>query len=124
LASSEEIAWAAGLFEGEGCVYISKRLTVGKLERATVSLVVSSTDLDVLERFFAVVNCGKILHESGSWSGKQPHWKDTYEWRTAKRDEVKELLYQFLPWLGSRRTEKAEEALKFLETPDLRHAGW
>ena len=51
--SREKLAWAAGLFEGEGCFYINEK---GKYVNATVT----STDKDVLDAFLQVIGFGKI----------------------------------------------------------------
>lgn len=47
----EQVAWAAGLFEGEGCVTKAG---------GRVNLRVTSTDQDVLEQFAAFVGAGKV----------------------------------------------------------------
>jgi hypothetical protein len=57
-----QIAWAAGLFEGEGTIVDST---------GSVQLRVKMTDLDVLERLLDVFGVGDIYgpYESGSRDG-------------------------------------------------------
>jgi hypothetical protein len=59
---SAQIAWAAGLFEGEGTIVDSA---------GPVQLRVKMTDLDVLERLLDVFGVGEIYgpYESGSRDG-------------------------------------------------------
>jgi hypothetical protein len=63
-----DIAWAAGLFEGEGTIVDST---------GSVQLRVKMTDLDVLEKLFDVFGVGGIYgpYESGSRDGRvrKPH---------------------------------------------------
>jgi hypothetical protein len=51
VASRDEIAWAAGLFEGEGCISTTTY-------RLQVALVM--TDEDMVRRFDAIVERGKV----------------------------------------------------------------
>jgi len=88
----KELAWAVGLFEGEGCISLIK-------DTKRVYLRVASTDKDVLDRFHSIVGCGNI-HTRKT---RQAHWKQAYEWSCGKRRDVYRLLQIFLPWFGERR---------------------
>jgi hypothetical protein len=48
---AEEIAWAAGLFEGEGCITVTNRVLTAR---------VTNTDAEILERFIDVVDRGVL----------------------------------------------------------------
>jgi len=100
--------WAAGLFEGEGCIEIS-----GK-DRLSVRLRLNTTDHDVLERFAAVVGCGKI-REVTAPSIVRPHWKTCWAWAVNRQEDCRRLLETWRPYLGVRRAEKAGEALSLLD---------
>lgn len=52
----EEIAWAAGLFEGEGCITVSNGRPVMRL---------NSTDADTPRRFCEIVGAGKVYGPYG-----------------------------------------------------------
>ena len=103
------IEWAAGLFEGEGCI------SYDKLAPNTRILVIGMTDYDVMQDFVRLVGYGnlrgpiqRITH------GKRR--KDFWEWRVKKRKEVTRILKLLLPYLGNRRAERAREALNHYET--------
>jgi hypothetical protein len=105
-----EVAWAAGLFEGEGSVYVCK---VGDRTRAGVEL--SSTDEDVILKFVSIIGFGKIAKRE-----RPPH-KTHWRWYLYNRDEIIEVIELLLPYLGERRTIDAEKALaKAKETRNYR----
>jgi hypothetical protein len=56
----EEVAWAAGLFEGEGCLTITSGQPVMRL---------NSTDEDAPQRFYEIVGAGKVY---GPYPRKPP----------------------------------------------------
>ena len=96
-------AWAAGLFEGEGSISF-----VGK---NSVRLQMSLTDEDVLRKFHSVVSCGSIVKMG--WY--EPTKKQAYLWRSAHKQKVTYILIKFIPYLGTRRGEKALQSLLRLE---------
>ena len=94
------IEWAAGLFEGEGCMY-------GRVLRLKMS------DLDVVENFQEVVGCGTINQEH--WK-PHAHYKTLFYWQVGSRKAVIKVLTMLLPYLGLRR---AYEALNILDDLEL-----
>ncbi|SRR5713101_4456293 len=101
-----ETAWAAGLFEGEGCITFSHHKGYRYL-----SLQVKMTDRDVLQKFQRI--CGGRL--TGPYTHKNnANWKPSWLWKLTPSGPVKKLLVVFLPYFGERRTAKATEALTFL----------
>lgn len=110
MASSEELAWAAGLFEGEGSLVYTK--IKNRKDSYKVHVVVSSTDKDVLDTFQKVIGFGPINGPYAPSNGN----KLRYVWEVQNfRDCLKatELLY---PYLHSRRREKADELIKLCKT--------
>jgi len=103
----EDLAWAAGLFEGEGCIALSR--PAATRPQVQWNLVLASTDLDVLERLQTVVGMGQISGPRDR--GHKLHWV----WCVSRREHVRLLLEAMLPWLGSRRRARAEECLAFFE---------
>lgn len=101
-----DVAWFAGIFDGEGCISIAKN--------GNVRLQVGMTDRDVIERLEA------LFPSSGGISVKHPKapdgrpYKTQYLWRLSNPEGVREVLSAIQPWLGQRRTAKAGEALEFL----------
>lgn len=104
MPTDAEWAWAAGLFEGEGCVFLS----IGR--RTQRSLIVNMTDEDVLRRFHAIVGCGSLfsVKEHATW---QPNWKPQWRWSASRWSDIRELHERFSPWLGERRRAKFVELL-------------
>jgi hypothetical protein len=97
--TAEDIAWAAGLFEGEGSLWTAGRTGI----RASVSM----TDRDVVERFCAIVGSGRVR----PLPPRQPHHTPQYRWEIARVEQVRELIALFRPWLGDRRRLRADELL-------------
>lgn len=95
----EKIAWAAGLFEGEGTMVYADN---------GFQLRVHMTDLDVLENLLEVVGVGKIYgpHAYPRTDGavRKPSWI----W-ICRGKAVKPLMRDFAPWLGRRRTGRARQ---------------
>ena len=98
-----DIVWAAGLFEGEGCIYINPT-------RIYVQLILNMTDLDVMERLVNVAGYGN-LRGPHILKGLKPSWR----WTVAKKTEVIRILKMFLPHFGKRRAEKAIEAINYIK---------
>jgi hypothetical protein len=101
---SDEVAWVAGLFEGEGCI------TKGK---NCINTTMVSTDRDVLDRLnsFFPAPSGVQVRQASSVS-KNP--KPQYVWRLSKTSEVRMFLKIIFPWLLERRKARAALALEYL----------
>jgi hypothetical protein len=97
-----DIAWAAGLFEGEGCISLNKE---GKY---IVSL--QMCDEDVVRSFAEVIGYGTVLGPYQR-SKYNPNARPLWRWHAIKRGDVYAVLKALLPYLHSRRTEKAELAI-------------
>ncbi len=99
-----EVAWAAGLFEGEGCVGIYPRPS-GKVQ---IQIRLGMTDQDVVERFASIMGCGSIRKGQPGTGGEKP----IYEWCVYEAERVREIVELLRPHLGIRRLAKAEEVLR------------
>lgn len=100
---SELIAWAAGIFEGEGSVGIqSIKAKYGPYTRA----VVSNTDLEVLEKFKYAVGFGVI---DGPYA--KPKCKPIYLWRVSTWQGVERLYDMLETWLCERRRGQFQTTL-------------
>ena len=96
----EWIAWAAGLFEAEGCISTTD---------STPRLIVVSVDEDVLQTFSSVLG-GTIkgpYRRSGSSTGapRQPY----FHWDVCGLARCSLIGTHLRPWLGTRRREKLSE---------------
>jgi hypothetical protein len=104
----EDLAWAGGLFEGEGC--FTFRRTDGRAGVATISM----TDEDTLRRFHDVVGFG-VLHQLTRSPSHKPLWR----WDARSFEHIQCLVAFLWPWLGSRRRKRAREVLLTLQTTTL-----
>ena len=98
----EEIAWAAGLFEGEGCISHMRR---GAGEDLQIALVM--TDEDVVRQFHEIVDRGKVYgpyHPPSHGDRRKQFWR----W-AALGDAAHDVLDLLGPWLMSRRALQAQE---------------
>jgi hypothetical protein len=101
----EELAWAGGLFEGEGCFSVNR----DKRGRGYIYPVaaVEMTDEDSVRRFAAAVGFGVV-------NGPYAHWakKQSWRWQAFGFERTQALLAMLWPWLGIRRRAKGAEVLK------------
>lgn len=101
---NEEIAWMAGLFDGEGCIHF-----VGV---NAVRLKVKMADKDIIEMLRDRAGCDvSICIEKRS----NPKHADAWYWQVQRGEDVVRLLTEMMPWFGARRKAKAEEALERLD---------
>jgi len=99
-----DIVWAAGLFEGEGCICAPPSKPRQRM------LYIKMTDKDVMQRFVSVVGYGNLTGPNWSKNSTKPGW----QWSIEKKPEVLRILKMLLPHLGIRRAEKAIEAITHL----------
>ena len=82
MTKNEELAWAAGIFDGEGCVTASYGGKNGR-RHTRASLVVSigqSGDTEILDKFCEIVGLGKVR---GPYKKLKPHHLDRYVWNAS-----------------------------------------
>lgn len=102
--SPTEVAWAAGLFEGEGNFHVNA-------ERKTAKAGLSSTDEDAVRRFAEIVGVGKVYGPyfyPENRMMKKERW-DWITWKTADTQAVFDLLSS---WLCARRRAKGQLVLE------------
>jgi hypothetical protein len=107
-----DVAWAAGLFEGEGCLPRNQG-TIGAPHYPSAALAMS--DEDVVRAFRGIVNMGSVYQE------RHPASKTMYRWKINGFEKTQALIGMFWPWLGSRRRDRATEMLRLYEPG--RHMG-
>jgi hypothetical protein len=103
----EEVAWAAGLFEGEGCVAFGQSGRKGSGKSISAQIRLAMTDRDMVERFAQVVRVG-ALHRPRRG---RPNEKIIYGWAAYGFENVQQVIAMFWPWLGQRRRARAREVL-------------
>ena len=100
------IEWAAGLFEGEGCI-----TKVGTTGRWHVQLEMS--DKDVVEQWHETMGLTTKITDRPARYGKKS--KPTYMSQTRRQSEVRRIVSSLLPHLGTRRAHKALDCLDDIE---------
>ena len=97
-----DLAYLAGLFDGEGCVQYKHRLeTKGKKKRYKcwiITLEMSMTHESVIRWVHELVKCGTVrLNIKNKSPSSKPHWKNQWRWRCSHRDayQVAKLMWPF-----------------------------
>lgn len=111
--TKEEVAWSAGLFEGEGCILFRTTGAPGGL-----SLVM--TDEDCVHRFCEYVGLGHVSMSREATT----KLKAVYQWRVSSQAETYAVLQLLLPYLGERRTSRAYDALVWLNKHGVGYKQW
>lgn len=100
--SEAEIAWLAGLLEGEGSFFMSR---FGEYQYPMI--VVSMTDQDVIERVARIF--GTAIYPQ-KLDKRYPNGKRAYRVSTTGHKAIG-LMEQLLPWMGERRSQKIKDLL-------------
>jgi hypothetical protein len=93
-----EVAWAAGLFEGEGCIVYRGR--------TAAELILGTTDEDIAQRFAAVMGYGSVSTEERTGTHKT-----LYRWYLSEGTKIAEVLTLLMPHFGARRRQRAADTL-------------
>lgn len=102
-----DIAWLAGLFEGEGCISVERN--------GALRLTISMTDRDIIERIDALFPSAGVKPQTLQYRKDGTAYRQRYSWRVGG-DVAGEVLTAILPWLGQRRAGAARAALEHLRT--------
>lgn len=107
---ADELAWAAGLWDGEGCVSLLKHGSHGGYFVVEASITQSSANgvPQVLERFrSAVKGMGAIY---GPYDAGPDHLP-VFRWRLYPTLSINEVIESLRPWLGDAKRRQAAERL-------------
>lgn len=102
MRTREDLAWAAGLFEGEGCIG-------GRADgrRRYIALTLHMKDFDAVRRFKAVMGFGSFFERTPH----QQNWSPTLGWKVADFEHAQAAIAMMWPWLCSRRRATAKRLL-------------
>lgn len=106
-ATIADLAWAAGLFEGEGCISHNKIAP-----RASISM----SDEDVVRRFHRLIGMGSVA----ATPRKKEGYKDLWTWTVAGYKSTQYVMALLWQWLGVRRKARTEEILKQFQNGPVR----
>lgn len=104
----EQVAWVAGIIEGEGSFIAEKRRNGRYATRvyASARIQVQMTDEDVIIRLQELM--GGTVH---SYPDKRPQCKDQFRWTFRGYENVVAALELLRPWMFSRRTEQMDRMM-------------
>lgn len=105
-----ELAWVAGLLEGEGCFSIHKTTDRGKLYEYPIVMCLM-TDLDVIQQLQRVTGIGRVGGPYGRSSRDGRPRKPQWRWAVQSKDQAAALMQHLLPHMGSRRQHRIRQVL-------------
>lgn len=115
----EELAWAAGFFDGEGCTtnhkaytktHVAKDGSKSTLTSDSIKLQVPQVERCNLERFMWAIGGVGAIH--GPYQPKnRPNASPIYRWSCTGVNDARSVLGSMWPWLGRVKREQAERAL-------------
>lgn len=110
-----DLAWLAGIWEGEGSILLYSRTHSDKRIQITPNVVMSNSDIHIVNK------CRKIIEEMGcnfSWREYKPKGKETYltqyKISSAHAGNIKIFLEHILPYLVGNKKAYAETLLAFV----------
>ena len=116
-----EVAYIAGIFDGEGSVDYTQRMEKKKETRPRAYLTwrirceVSMTNKDVMEWIHKRIGIGTLnINIKNRAPTSKPHWKDQWRWRCTHRDALK-FAKMIIPYAKVKR-EKLQQIIKHYET--------
>lgn len=93
-----DLAWAGGLFDGEGTTSILK---AQRDRYSYLRMSVSQKDREVLDKFRAIIGYGKVYE----------HSRGMHSWDCYRQDQVYQVLEMLWPYISSQKRKQAENAL-------------
>ena len=98
------IAWAAGLLEGEGCFSRHIRKSNGVL---TYAIHCEMTDEDVIRKIHEVFNIGTVVKRLNMAGRRDPRKrKQSWIWSVQNKAGIAMVLSAIKPYMCGRRSEK------------------
>ncbi len=100
MISVKEVAWLAGIVEGEGCF---------QFNRNTPSIKVVMTDKDIIERVCSLFQCNLV------YGGKRGNHKPIFIAHVSSY-KAAQWMMTILPFMGERRFDKIKNVLQLWKT--------
>ena len=100
---TEEIAWAAGLLEGEGYF--------GAGDRRYPYISIEMTDKDVLKKLRQVFPFGEIK----TIDNTRKNGIESYRMYLSSQEKVKDIIKKIRPWMGTRRKQRMDELIQMYD---------
>lgn len=110
MANIEEIAWLAGLIEGDGSLQLHKNSKDTKIPLIAVTML----DKDIIERVAKILKCN-----IGTYPTPKKD-KMVFTARSGKRSVVEPLIISIYPYMGFRRKEQINKMLNWYKEHPLK----
>lgn len=102
LLSREELAWAAGLFDGEGNSHFCITNQSRGYKTPMIGINISNTYLPLLKKFQQVTGGLGHIYVLRPHSFKT-HWKPAWQFRTGKFEHAQAIMSLIWPWLSNQK---------------------
>ena len=109
-----DLAWAAGLFEGEGCVRVNHRADKRNPKRHLyhgLTLSIGMCDREPLDTFAEAAGVGKVMGPYGPYG--KPHHSPFFSYALHGKVAAR-VMEGLLPWLSQRRRQQYTDVLSEL----------
>lgn len=104
----EELAWAAGFFDGEGCIYIAPI----KPRYKALGIDIGQVDRRVLDRFRAAVgDLGKVYGPRDKRTKTRPNGKPSFQYRSSAFEDVQAVIAMLWKFLSPVKRNQAAKTL-------------
>lgn len=111
LPRTELLAWAGGLYDGEGSASLSPHRThQGHFSPEVAVTQLGASSPQVLEKFREIVGCGRIYGPYAQEGATLP----VFRWKVAAHHDVEHSLYVLAPWTGRVKREQARRVARVL----------
>lgn len=111
LAPTELLAWAGGLYDGEGSASVTPHRThVGHFSPEVGVTQSGTTRPQLLERFQDVLGRGRIYGPYTQEGATLP----VFRWKAAALNDVDHALYVLAPWIGPVKRDQARRVARVL----------
>jgi hypothetical protein len=111
IGSREELAWAAGLFDGEGCIGVYPGIRQNRHNTShyiTLQMSIGQSDRQVLDRFYQAV--GRLGNVGGPYTYAYK-LAPYYRWQARKFEHVQAIVAMLWTFLSPIKRQQATEAL-------------
>jgi hypothetical protein len=114
ITDEEGLAWAAGLFDGEGSVYLAKHRSHPGYFRAEAAITQSDGKgmPFVLTRFRAITSLGFAKGPYPAPPGHDP----VYRWKLYRATDVQRMITMIRPWLGAVKRDQADHVISIVNS--------
>jgi intein/homing endonuclease len=133
-ATPTDLAYLAGLFDGEGCIRIQRQTLKGKHIGYACNVKITNSDPNIIERAQSIIltlGVNPLIRELDNT--KNPQWKSWFDVYLTKQSSMRTVLDAILPYLVGKKaraiimlryidkTIEREEA--YLQLKELNHKG-